>query len=333
MTKEAIFEINSSEAFLEAALELFVYQYDNNAVYGEFCRRIGLRDPKRVQRLDQIPFLPISFFKTHKIRTGTFDPEMVFVSSGTTGTGDSQHFIRSLKLYEDAFNHSFAHFYGDPSEYTILALLPHYLERQNSSLLYMMDYLIRHSESPHSGFYLYNHQDLFYHLEMLKKGAGKVLLFGVTFALLEFVEHYALDYPDLIVMETGGMKGMRTELVKEEVHARLKKGFGVDKIHSEYGMCELTSQAYSLGDNLFQTPPWMKMIVRDQKEPLPSRETEVVGRVEPTTGVINIIDLANRDSCAFIATEDLGRRTSEGAIELLGRADYTQVRGCNLLVI
>jgi hypothetical protein len=210
-----------------------------------------------------------------------------------------------------------------------LALLPNYLENKNSSLIYMMNYLIQNSPNKESGFYLYNHGELFEMLVKLKEKGQKTILFGVTFALLDFLESYSLNYPDLIVFETGGMKGRRKEMVKEEVHAFIQQGFGVTSVHSEYGMCELLSQAYSKGENLFSTPPWMKMIIRDEKDPIPSN----INSIEPKSGAINIIDLANVYSCAFIATEDLGRRGKNGLIEITGRMDSARLRGCNLLVI
>lgn len=325
-------QIFNEEQFVEYALSIFAFQYENNVVYGEFCKRIGV-DPEQVTMLDQIPFLPISFFKTHQVKTTSFVEEKIFSSSGTTGMEHSKHYIKSLDLYQKAFYASFNYFYGDPSSYTFLALLPNYLERNDSSLVYMMEHFIQNSSSKESGFYIYNHQELFNKLLYLRENGRKTILFGVTFALLDFIEKYQIDFPDLIVFETGGMKGRRKELVKEELHLMLKNGFTVSKIHSEYGMCELLSQAYSCGENLFQTPPWMKMVIRDEKEPIPNQNLHQGTSQNPKSGVINIIDFANLYSCAFIATEDLGRIDEDGKVEIIGRLDIAQIRGCNLMVI
>ncbi|MBP1672955.1 MAG: acyl transferase [Bacteroidetes bacterium] len=318
--------------FEKQALALFKYQFENNDVYHSFCTGVKIT-PDKVKSIHQIPFLPISFFKTHEVKTTPFIPEIVFRSSGTTGSETSRHFIKSLSLYQKAYYSSFQFFYGDPYSYTFLALLPNYLERDDSSLIYMMTDLVQNSASEDSGFYLYNHEDLYQKLIKLKENGQKTILFGVTFALLDFVEHFSIDFPDLIVFETGGMKGRRKEMVKEEVHTILTQKLGVPKIHSEYGMCELLSQAYSSGDNLFNTPPWMKLLLRDEKEPIPSLIDSSFKYTEPTTGAIQVIDFANLYSCAFIATEDLGRRHPNGAIEIIGRLDSARLRGCNLMVI
>lgn len=328
MTFEHPFHPFSEVQFSKYAIQLFRFQYENNQVYRTFCDGIHTQ-ADAIRRIEQIPFLPVSFFKTHDVKTTLFDAETIFQSSGTTGMEYSKHHIKSLSLYEKAFLSSFRHFYGDPSDYVFLALLPNYLENKNSSLIYMMNHLIQNSHFKESGFYLYNHQELHEMLNKMKKKGGKTILFGVTYALLDFLESYSLNYPDLIVFETGGMKGRRKEMVKEEVHALIKEGFCVPSIHSEYGMCELLSQAYSKGENLFSTPPWMKMILRDEKDPIPSN----LNSIEPKSGAINIIDLANVYSCAFIATEDLGRRAKNGMIEITGRMDSARLRGCNLMVI
>jgi hypothetical protein len=318
--------------FEKQALDLFKYQFENNDLYHSFCLGVKIT-PNIVKSIHQIPFLPISFFKTHEVKTTPFVSEIVFRSSGTTGSETSRHFVKSLSLYQKAYRSAFSYFYGDPASYTFLALLPNYLERDDSSLIYMMTDMVQNSASEDSGFYLYNHEDLFQKLLKLKENGQKTILFGVTFALLDFVEKYSIVFPDLIVFETGGMKGRRKEMVKEEVHEILIQKLGVSKIHSEYGMCELLSQAYSSGDNLFNTPPWMKMILRDEKEPIPSLLEPADKYSEPTTGAIQIIDFANQYSCAFIATEDLGRRHISGAIEIIGRLDSARLRGCNLMVI
>ena len=251
--------------------------------------------------MSDIPFLPISFFKSHEVKTGDFTPELIFRSSGTTGMQHSVHLIRDALLYQRSLIAGFRHFYGNPADYTFLALLPNYLEQKHSSLVYMMDELMRQSGSADSGYYLYNHEELYQKLQQLRDRHQKTILWGVTFALLDFAEKYPIDFPELIVFETGGMKGRRKEMVKEELYDILRKAFGVSDIHSEYGMCELLSQAYSKGGNVFATPPWMQLRLRSEKDPLDGSDS--VG-----TGVINVIDLANLHSCSFIATEDLGRR-------------------------
>ncbi len=322
----------SDSEFEKHALALFKYQFENNDVYHSFCLGVKIT-PDKVKSIHQIPFLPISFFKTHDVITTPFIPEKVFRSSGTTGMEASRHLIKSISVYQKAYRSSFQFFYGDPYSYTFLALLPNYLERDDSSLIYMMTDLVQNSDSEDSGFYLYNHVDLYQKLIKLKENGQKTILFGVTFALLDFVEHFSIDFPDLIVFETGGMKGRRKEMVKEEVHAILTQKLGVPKIHSEFGMCELLSQAYSSGDNLFYTPPWMKIMLRDEKEPIPTWQEKTSIMNEPLSGAINSIDFANLYSCAFIATEDLGRRHNSGAIEIIGRLDSARLRGCNLMVI
>ena len=259
------------------------------------------------------------------MKCGDFVPELTFQSSGTTGMERSRHLIRDAILYRRSLLESFRYFYGDPAEYTFLALLPNYLEQQNSSLIYMMEALMEASGASDNGYYLYNHKDLYDKLLQLRDRHQKTILWGVTFALLDFAAQYRLDFPELIVFETGGMKGRRKEMVKEELYAILREAFGVADIHSEYGMCELLSQAYSCGGNVFATPPWMRLRLRSEKDPLDGSDS--VG-----TGVINVIDLANIHSCSFIATEDLGRRHPDG-IEVLGRLDSAQIRGCNLMVL
>lgn len=319
-----IFRLQSAADFEETALRIFHFQYANNSVYRTYCQCINSNE-NDVDSLEDIPFLPISFFKTHEVKCGEFLPELTFQSSGTTGMQHSTHFIKDSKLYRRSLLESFRHFYGEPSNYVFLALLPNYLEQQHSSLVYMMDALMAESGAAENGYYLYNHEDLYQKLIQLRDSQKKTILWGVTFALLDFAEHYQLDFPQLIVFETGGMKGRRKEMVKEELYAVLRKSFGVEDIHSEYGMCELLSQAYSKGGNLFATPPWMQLRLRSEKDPLD-------GSNSADTGVISVIDLANIHSCAFIATEDLGRRHHQG-IEILGRLDHAQIRGCNLMVL
>ncbi|MCL2435490.1 MAG: acyltransferase [Lentimicrobiaceae bacterium] len=318
-----IFHPYSDLDFEQHALALFRHQYEKNEVYHSFCNMLNV-NIKNISSLSQIPFLPISFFKTHHVKTGEFAPEIVFWSSGTTGSETSQHFIKDVTLYESAFLHAFEYFYGDPSGYCFLALLPNYLEQKHSSLIYMMKRFISGSKYAESGFYLYNVEELFEKLTTLREKKIKTVLFGVSFALLDFAEKFTVTFPDLMVFETGGMKGRRPEMIKEELHRILCNTFGVKTIHSEYGMCELLSQAYSNGQNLFATPPWMKLLFRDEKDPLHCAASL-------SSGVINVIDFANIDSCAFIATDDLGKRATNGMIEILGRLDAAQVRGCNLM--
>ena len=321
---DCIFHLSSAADFEAAALRVFGFQYDENSAYRTYCQYIGLQKDK-VKTLSDIPFLPISFFKTHEVKCGEFEPELVFLSSGTTGMQHSRHLIRDAALYRRSLIESFRHFYGDLSDYVFLALLPNYLEQKNSSLIYMMETLMHKSGAEENGYYLYNHEALYQKLRELRDKRKKTILWGVTFALLDFAEKYEINFPELVVFETGGMKGRRKEMVKEELYERLKKAFHVPDIHSEYGMCELLSQAYSKGGNLFSTPPWMRLLLRNEKDPLDKSDSV-------NTGVINVIDLANLHSCAFIATEDLGRRHPDG-IEVLGRLDAAQIRGCNLMVL
>lgn len=320
----SIFHLHDDAGFERAALAVFRFQYDHNIPYHTYCQYLGNKK-EEVNQLEDIPFLPISFFKTHEVKTTLFKPELTFRSSGTTGMERSQHFIKDALLYKQSLINCFRYFYGNPADYTFLALLPNYLEQKNSSLIYMMEALMQQSGSKDNGYFLYNHEELYRKLIQLRDNQQKTILWGVTFALLDFAEHYQLDFPELIVFETGGMKGRRKEMVKEELYDILRRAFGVPDIHSEYGMCELLSQAYSKGGNLFTTPPWMRLRLRSEKDPLDGSDSV-------STGVINVIDLANLFSCAFIATEDLGRRHPEG-MEVLGRLDHAQIRGCNLMVL
>jgi phenylacetate-coenzyme A ligase PaaK-like adenylate-forming protein len=330
MNFEDIFHSFSDADFQHHAIALFHYQYEHNEVYRSFCNMLKV-NPKTIATITQIPFLPVSFFKTHEVKTGNFEPEIEFWSSGTTGTETSKHAIKNTALYEHAFLRSFEHFYGDPSQYCFLALLPNYLEQKHSSLIFMLNKFISSSKYAESGFYLYNYEELYTKIITLSQKKIKTILFGVSFALLDFAEFFNrkgrkedTQRTQLVVFETGGMKGRRPEMVKEELHHILCNAFGVNTIHSEYGMCELMSQAYSNGQNLFATPPWMKLLLRDEKDPFSCSETL-------STGAINIIDFTNVHSCAFIATDDLGKRSTNGMIEILGRFDTAQIRGCNLL--
>ncbi len=325
MDYKSIFDINSKAAFTKKALELFKFQFEENRVYRSFCDLLYI-NPSAVQKLEDIPFLPIEFFKTHKVVSSKKDIQQTFTSSGTTGNVVSQHHVADLNIYKTSFQKGFSHFYGNVKDYTILALLPSYLEREGSSLIYMVEDMIQESKHPKSGFYLNDLDALKQTLLELETSGQKTLLIGVSYALLDLVEFHQFDLKHTIVMETGGMKGRRKELIKSELHAILKKGFCVDKIHSEYGMTELLSQAYSKGDGLFSTPPWMKVLIRDPEDAL-----TILG--EKKSGGLNIIDLANINSCAFIATQDLGKIHENGTFEVLGRFDQSDIRGCNLMVL
>ncbi len=319
-----LFSIDTEARFNETALSIFKHQAANCAVYKSYIENLRIT-PSAVNTVSEIPFLPIGFFKTHRVVSDLKVPEQIFSSSGTTGQVQSQHLVTEIRLYEQSFNQAFELFYGAIKDTCILALLPSYLERGGSSLIYMVDALIKQSQHPLSGYFLHNHQDLYKVLQERKQSGQQTLLIGVTYALLDFIEQFKIDYPELIVMETGGMKGKRKEMVREELHEVLKTGFGVDAIHSEYGMTELLSQAYSSGEGIFNCPPWMKIVLRDTNDPLSLLQNN-------QTGGINVIDLANLNSCSFIATQDLGRSFADGSFEVLGRFDNADIRGCNLLV-
>jgi hypothetical protein len=324
MDKRRVFSINNAQQFNEIALEIFRRQAQSCVVYREFISGLNI-DPAKIHAINQIPFLPVEFFKSRAILSSAEPVEVTFTSSGTTGLTTSSHFVTDISWYTESFRSAFRLFYGDIEKYTVLALLPSYLEREGSSLIYMADDLIKQSNNPDSGFYLHNHDELYHQLKKQQQAKKTTLLIGVTFALLDFVEGYTLDFPDLIVMETGGMKGRRKEMIREELHAQLCKGFGVAAIHSEYGMTELLSQAYSKGEGVFNCPPWMKIVTRDPNDPMSLLSGDKAGG-------INVIDLANINSCSFIATQDLGRVYADGSFEVLGRFDNSDIRGCNLLI-
>jgi len=322
ISKEEIFSIQNQDEFNQTALKVFRFQAENNGVYANFLRFLNF-NPNEIHSVEKIPFLPIRFFKEFEIISGNQKPEKIFTSSGTTGTQTSQHFVTDLSFYRESLAHSFHHFYGEFKDYTIFALLPSYLEREGSSLIDMVEFWLENSGR--GGFYLYNHDALFEDLIQNEKEGKKAILIGVSFALLGFVEKYQMKLKNTIVMETGGMKGRKPEITREELHQILKQGFGVDEIHSEYGMTELLSQAYSKGNSRFQTPNWMKILIRDTEDPLSFLANE-------KTGGINVIDLANLNSCSFIATDDLGKIHSDNSFEILGRFDHSDIRGCNLMV-
>ena len=320
---ENIFNI-TNDSFEESALDIFRFQYENNKIYQAFCNGIR-RTPEQVNSTDTIPFLPVEFFKTHRIVSVNTNPEIVFTSSGTTGSITSKHEVTDISVYDKSLKEGFRFAYGNPEEWTFLFLLPGYMDREGSSLVYMAEKLRSMSASKSSGFYLRNHEELNEQLLLLRNTNQKVMLLGVTYALLDHAEKFPIQFPQLTVMETGGMKGKRKEMTREELHSVLAPAFGVNAIHSEYGMTELLSQAYSKGHGIYSCPPWMKIQIRETHDPFSIAAT---GK----TGGINIIDLANINSCSFISTSDLGKVHSDGKFEVLGRFDHSDLRGCNLMV-
>lgn len=325
MKRKNYFNIQSISEFEQLSLEIFHLQAQKNSVYNEFLTHLKT-DVFAINSLNDIPFLPIQFFKTHQIVTSQNTIQKTFLSSGTTGMQQSKHLVTNVSVYEESFRKGFAYFYGAIEEYTVLALLPSYLERDGSSLIYMVNDMILQSKKPKSGFYLNNLEELATTLVELDKKGEKVLLIGVSFALLDLVEAHKFQLKNTVIMETGGMKGRRKELIREELHLILSEGFGVTKIHSEYGMTELLSQGYSKGDGVFECPPWMKILTRDTEDALTILP-------EGKSGGINVIDLANINSCSFIATQDLGKTYANNTFEVLGRFDDSDIRGCNLLLL
>jgi phenylacetate-coenzyme A ligase PaaK-like adenylate-forming protein len=319
-----IFTISSAKQFEKIALKVFRYQYENNDIYREFCDLLKI-DKGAVKSLEQIPFLPIQFFKSHEVLSSSKPVQETFTSSGTTGMITSKHLITDVTLYEQSYRNAFSEFYGNIEDYAVLALLPSYLERTGSSLIYMVQDLIELSNNENSGFYLHNYDELISKLLELDAAGQNVILIGVTYALLDLIENQKFQLKNTLIMETGGMKGKRKEIIREELHAILCKGFGVSSIHSEYGMTELLSQAYSLGNGIFECPSWMNILIRDPEDAL----TYVSNG---KTGGINVIDLANINSCSFIATQDLGKKYHNNSFEVLGRFDNSDIRGCNLMV-
>ncbi|MCB0451067.1 MAG: acyl transferase [Confluentibacter sp.] len=325
MDTNAIFNIQTETEFENLAIQIFKFQFENNRVYRSFCDLLYIH-PSDVKSLKDIPFLPIQFFKSHSVLSSKESVQTTFTSSGTTGSNTSKHLVTNLEIYEQSFKKGFEHFYGAIEDYVVLALLPSYLERSGSSLIYMVDAFIKQSNHTESGFYLNNLSELKDRLTTVDSQGKKVLLIGVSFALLDLVEAHQFQLKNTIIMETGGMKGRRKELVRDELHAILKQGFGVDAIHSEYGMTELLSQAYSQGNGIFNCPNWMRIVTRDTEDAL---------TLQPTgkAGGINVIDLANINSCSFIATQDLGRVYQNNSFEIIGRFDTSDIRGCNLMVL
>ena len=320
-----IFSISNNKQFEKIALKVFRFQYDNNSVYREFCQFLNV-EKQQVKSIEQIPFLPIQFFKSHEVLSSQEKIQETFTSSGTTGMTTSRHLVTDISLYEESYRKGFSQFYGNIENYAVLALLPSYLDREGSSLIYMVDDLIKLSNHPESGFYLNNYDELIQKLLELDAAGENIILIGVTYALLDLIEKQNFQLKNTIIMETGGMKGKRKEMIREELHELLCKGFGVEAIHSEYGMTELLSQAYSLGNGAFECPNWMQILIRDTEDAL-----SYVGNGK--TGGINVIDLANINSCSFIATQDLGKKQPNNSFEVLGRFDNSDIRGCNLMVL
>jgi len=323
-TPEDIISIHTTKEFHKTAMKVFRFQFQHNEVYQKYCLLLN-KSPENVKHLTEIPFLPIEFFKSKDILSSIDAVQTTFTSSGTTGLITSKHHVTDLSFYEASFRSAFSKFYGNIEDYAVLASLPSYLEREGSSLIYMAKDFIEGSNHPDSGFYLHNYNELAKKLVELDNSGQNVLLIGVTYALLDLIELQKFQLKNTIIMETGGMKGKRKEMIREELHTILAEGFGVEKIHSEYGMTELLSQAYSLGDGIFECPPWMDILIRDTEDPLTIIE-------DGKTGGINVIDLANINSCSFIATQDLGKKYSNFSFEVLGRFDNSDIRGCNLMV-
>jgi hypothetical protein len=324
---EGLFDFNIS-GFDQLALKVFRVQAEFNPVYRQYVELLGV-DRLQVSSVAQIPFLPVGFFKTHRVVTGDLDPAIIFESSGTTGMVNSRHFVRDLSLYRRSFLEGFRQFYGDPADWCIIGLLPSYLERSHSSLVYMVDELVRISKVAESGFYLYEHQQLHDTIMALEKRKQKLLLIGVTFALLDFAEKFQMGLEHTVVMETGGMKGRREEMTRSRVHEFLQSKLGVNNIHSEYGMTEMLSQGYSSGNGIFHPSRTMKILLRDEDDPRAVYDVSA----EMIKGIINVIDLANIWSCSFIATDDAGKLYPDGSFEVTGRVDHSDIRGCSLMVV
>ena len=320
--KAKIFSI-SQETFQDAALELFFYHANTNPVYKKYVNLLNIEIDK-VDSVFKIPFLPIELFKNHIIVPDKLNYNLIFESSGTTGVQPSRHHITDIKLYEQSIIAGFRHFYGNPEDFVFFALLPSYLERTHSSLVYMANFLMRESRTEAGGFYLYNYAELAENLEIEKNGKRKIFLIGVSFALLDFADAYNINLSEAVIMETGGMKGRREELIREELHEVLNTAFNAPSIHSEYSMTELLSQAYSKNGGVFKCPPWMKILIREPNDPFTYCQSGQAGG-------INIIDMANMFSCPFIATQDLGKLNDDGSFEVLGRFDNAEIRGCSLL--
>jgi hypothetical protein len=325
--EQKVFRIHNEKEFLSIALEIYHFQFIYNPLYQVYSKAVG-KTPENVDCLKAIPFLPISFFKTHKVQTTEFDAQSIFKSSGTTGNIASSHYVKNVELYQQSFCNCFQQFYGAVEDYCVLGLLPSYLERGNSSLVYMVDHLIKKSAGEDSGFYLHDFKKLNETLSSLEAAGQKTLLIGVSFALLDFSAAFPQQLQHTIIMETGGMKGRKKETTKIELYDEFKRAFGVNKIHAEYGMTELLSQAYSI-EGKFKAPSWMKIFLRDETDPFAFFEVAE----KTVSGAINIIDLANLYSCSFIATDDVGTLYTDNSFEVLGRMDNSVIRGCSQLVL
>lgn len=324
ITVNDILKISTHEDFSSAALQVFKFQSERNEIYSNFLKHLKIHR-EDIHSINEIPFMPISFFKDFKILSGTSSYEKIFTSSGTTGSQTSRHYVHQLEHYHQQLDKSFERFFGDYTRYEIFSLLPAYAERTGSSLIDMVEHWKTQSGQTHQKHYLYNHEELFKDLQLAMQGGKKIILIGVTFALLAFAKNFPFPMKNTILIETGGMKGRKEEITRGELHSILKEAFQLDKVYSEYGMTELLSQAYALGGETFSCPPWMRILLRDTQDPLSTAR-------ENKTGGINIIDLANLYSCSFIATDDLGKLHQNGSFELLGRFDNSDIRGCNLLV-
>lgn len=324
-SKAEIFSLRQGADFKKTALAVFRFQAETNLIYRQYIDLMRVK-PQSVKEIFEIPFMPVSFFRDHMVVSGKWEPETVFLSSATTGMTPSRHAVKELSLYNESLEKAFTLFYGRPSDYAIIGLLPSYLEREGSSLIHMVRRLIELSDNDFGGFFLSDYQAMLYAIERSRHAGLKIILFGVTFALLDLAETKPCDLHDVIIIETGGMKGRRKEIIREELHSILKSSFNTAAIHSEYGMTEMLSQAYSKAGGLFTTPPWMKVLIRDSHDIM--THTDEAG----SSGAISVIDLANLWSCSFVATSDLGRMHENGAFEVLGRFDNADIRGCSLLV-
>ena len=327
--KEKIFRVCTDD-FETLAIEIFNYQYTCNKMYRKYCQALRI-NVDSIVTIEKIPFLPISFFKTNQVMTGDFKPEIIFESSGTSGSVKSKHFVKDISIYQTSFKKAVEILYGTIEGRCIIGLLPSYLESKNASLVYMVNELIRQSGHPASGFYLHDTKKLYATLSTNEKSAQETLLIGVTYALLDFAKRYRMNLQYTSVMETGGMKGRRKELTREEVHLTLKQQLGLPEVHAEYGMTELLSQAYSLSNGIFKCPPWMKILLRSPDDPFEIASAGSISGHAP--GAVNVIDLANLNSCSFIATDDIGKLYSDESFEISGRLDNSDIRGCSLMVV
>ena len=327
---ESVF-LCTAKNFTEQALEVFNFQYQHNNIYRAYCDILKINS-EAINTLEKIPFLPIQFYKSKEIKTTDFESSIIFESSGTSGSINSKHFVKDLAVYEKSFLKNFSHFYGDEKQLCIIGLLPSYLERKRSSLVYMVDDLIKKSEHKSSGFYLYDHAKLKEVLLQNEKDLQPTILIGVTYALLDFAKENKLQLKNTIVMETGGMKGRREEMTRKEVHKILKENLGVNEVHAEYGMTELLSQAYSKRDGIFECPAWMRILIRKEDDPFEITPAENCKGIF-CNGAVNIIDLANIYSCAFIATDDTGKLYKNNNFEITGRLENSDIRGCGLMIL